>query len=198
MNRGWRFCRPLPYRLATAPLGSDRPVVGWLETGRATCGDSVAWSWTVCEVGLPTVAPSPAIESGGWSGKRDSNPRLRPWQGRTLPLSYSRPRPNYRTVIVIQPAEAAQPDGSHMPPSLFLALRFVLGPLARFLRLAFLRRFRNGARRIPRRRVACRERFVAGFVDVDVLLDWCRRRRLRRVRISRSGAHTALWSSRPV
>ena len=29
-----------------------------------------------------------------WSGKRDSNPRLRPWQGRTLPLSYSRsPRP---------------------------------------------------------------------------------------------------------
>ncbi len=28
---------------------------------------------------------------GIWSGKRDSNPRLRPWQGRTLPLSYSRP-----------------------------------------------------------------------------------------------------------
>jgi hypothetical protein len=26
-----------------------------------------------------------------WSGKRDSNPRLRPWQGRTLPLIYSRP-----------------------------------------------------------------------------------------------------------
>jgi hypothetical protein len=25
-----------------------------------------------------------------WSGKRDSNSRLRPWQGRTLPLSYSR------------------------------------------------------------------------------------------------------------
>ena len=31
----------------------------------------------------------PAINK--WSGKRDSNPRLRPWQGRTLPLSYSRP-----------------------------------------------------------------------------------------------------------
>ena len=29
-----------------------------------------------------------------WSGKRDSNPRLRPWQGRTLPLSYSRPQPS--------------------------------------------------------------------------------------------------------
>ena len=37
--------------------------------------------------------------SGSWSGKRDSNPRLRPWQGRTLPLSYSRPR---RTAIVPQ------------------------------------------------------------------------------------------------
>ena len=31
-----------------------------------------------------------------WSGKRDSNPRLRPWQGRTLPLSYSRP-PTHHT-----------------------------------------------------------------------------------------------------
>src|SRR5262249_48429225 len=28
--------------------------------------------------------------SEGWSGKRDSDPRLRTWQGRTLPLSYSR------------------------------------------------------------------------------------------------------------
>src|SRR5436190_23775623 len=27
---------------------------------------------------------------GEWSGKRDSNPRPRPWQGRALPLSYSR------------------------------------------------------------------------------------------------------------
>ena len=30
------------------------------------------------------------LAGGRWSGKRDSNPRLRPWQGRTLPLSYSR------------------------------------------------------------------------------------------------------------
>ena len=28
-----------------------------------------------------------------WSGRRDLNPRLRPWQGRTLPLSYSRSNP---------------------------------------------------------------------------------------------------------
>ena len=33
----------------------------------------------------------------GWSGKRDSNPRLRPWQGRTLPLSYSRPSRHAKT-----------------------------------------------------------------------------------------------------
>src|SRR5438876_9975588 len=31
-----------------------------------------------------------AASQKSWSGKRDSNPRLRPWQGRTLPLSYSR------------------------------------------------------------------------------------------------------------
>ena len=31
-----------------------------------------------------------SAEEERWSGKRDSNPRLRPWQGRTLPLSYSR------------------------------------------------------------------------------------------------------------
>ena len=39
----------------------------------------------------PMAQPPPG---GGlekpWSGRRDLNPRLRPWQGRTLPLSYSR------------------------------------------------------------------------------------------------------------
>src|SRR5258708_36142178 len=35
-----------------------------------------------------------------WSGKRDSNPRLRPWQGRTLPLSYSRPQDQSTTRTV--------------------------------------------------------------------------------------------------
>ena len=38
------------------------------------------------------MATSAAPRSEIWSGKRDSNSRLRPWQGRTLPLSYSRPR----------------------------------------------------------------------------------------------------------
>src|SRR3954467_2682511 len=47
--------------------------------------------------------------SEGWSGKRDSNPRLRPWQGRTLPLSYS--RPPVEVVIVPQPCTA---DNHHV------------------------------------------------------------------------------------
>ena len=34
-----------------------------------------------------------------WSGKRDLNPRLRPWQGRTLPLSYSRSIQIYHLTI---------------------------------------------------------------------------------------------------
>ena len=33
--------------------------------------------------------------SEGWSGRRDSNPRPRPWQGRALPLSYTRIRRKY-------------------------------------------------------------------------------------------------------
>ncbi len=34
------------------------------------------------------IANAPLLKK--WSGKRDSNSRLRPWQGRALPLSYSR------------------------------------------------------------------------------------------------------------
>ena len=33
------------------------------------------------------------------SGRRDSNPRRRPWQGRTLPLSYSRGRSVYLSLV---------------------------------------------------------------------------------------------------
>src|ERR1700679_1193966 len=33
-----------------------------------------------------------ALERAFWSGRRDSNPRPRPWQGRALPLSYTRIR----------------------------------------------------------------------------------------------------------
>ncbi len=50
--------------------------------------------------GLP---PPHLPAGGGWSGKRDSNPRLRPWQGRTLPLSYSRSRASAEPPIYYRP-----------------------------------------------------------------------------------------------
>ena len=40
---------------------------------------------------LQTAALPLGYAAGIWSGKRDLNPRLQPWQGCTLPLSYSRP-----------------------------------------------------------------------------------------------------------
>ena len=43
-------------------------------------------------------------------GKRDSNPRLRPWQGRTLPLSYSR---SLRTSYC---SRWVEPDSSNCAP----------------------------------------------------------------------------------
>jgi len=79
LNRGWSFCRALPYHLATAPDGTTR------QEARLRAGVRPR-----CRVGA-TAALSPFLAEGeSWSGKRDSNPRLRPWQGRTLPLSYSR------------------------------------------------------------------------------------------------------------
>src|SRR5437773_4229669 len=88
LNRGWRFCRPLPYLLATAPRKMTRgPQRAALRPQTTTARR------------MPTVAGLPAVArkaSEGWSGKRDSNPRLRPWQGRTLPLSYSRSRRTFK------------------------------------------------------------------------------------------------------
>src|ERR671932_438239 len=43
------------------------------------------------ELPFSSLIPPPSSLSF-WSGRRDLNPRLRPWQGRTLPLSYSRSR----------------------------------------------------------------------------------------------------------
>ena len=63
-----------------APPGLE-PGMEVLQTSALPLGDGADWSardWR----GNP--------EKRVWSGKRDSNPRLRPWQGRTLPLSYSR------------------------------------------------------------------------------------------------------------
>ena len=73
MNRGWRFCRPLPYHLATAPMSKNNTATQETSTKN-------------------------------WSGKRDSNPRLRPWQGRTLPLSYSRSNNTLHRSIALPPS----------------------------------------------------------------------------------------------
>src|SRR5438046_1501412 len=53
-----------------------------------------------------------------WSGRRDSNPRPRPWQGRALPLSYTRIREASgssgrwaRHLCQMRPAIATTPKG---------------------------------------------------------------------------------------
>ncbi len=55
------------------------------------------------------------VQGGGdWSGKRDSNPRLRPWQGRTLPLSYSRScRATATTNSSTRPSAPRNPRRTH-------------------------------------------------------------------------------------
>jgi hypothetical protein len=164
LNRGWRFCRPLPYHLATAPMSdwvSDaRDFAGaasGLGRARAVCNAphrpaartandmacqpkrsarpqqptfAAPRQWpaepklAVCAKGSASAAlplrrdqPSHAYESEGWSGKRDSNPRLRPWQGRTLPLSYSRPRREPRPQYVPHGPESGKAGRPRGPPS---------------------------------------------------------------------------------
>src|SRR5215475_14213653 len=46
-----------------------------------------------------------------WSGRRDLNPRLRPWQGRTLPLSYSRLAAEVNYNILLWPLCRARSAG---------------------------------------------------------------------------------------
>ena len=58
-----------------------------------------------------------------WSGRRGSNPRLRPWQGRALPLSYSRLRLDSTHYIGLQnSAQTFIPGlrGQAASPSLFV------------------------------------------------------------------------------
>jgi hypothetical protein len=53
------------------------------------------------DLGLTTWRRCPVIDKmtgKKWSGRRGSNPRLQPWQGCTLPLSYSRDLSNLRGV----------------------------------------------------------------------------------------------------
>ncbi len=48
-------------------------------------------TWLPRPTSQQTKSPHGLGDDENWSGRRDLNPRLRPWQGRTLPLSYSRP-----------------------------------------------------------------------------------------------------------
>ena len=56
-----------------------------------------------------------------WSGRRELNPRLRPWQGRTLPLSYSRSNPvsiNYRPPVGQTRTQNRQSASQNRPSSI--------------------------------------------------------------------------------
>jgi hypothetical protein len=67
------------------PVGLPAPVTG-------AFGGENALVFTQC---LPTPRQPARKRKNAyncWSGRRDSNPRPRPWQGRALPLSYTRIR----------------------------------------------------------------------------------------------------------
>src|SRR5690606_25312859 len=87
------YVRPTFARRATAGnlrLNHSAKVGGAarIRTGDGGFADLCLTTWlrrqAVCGI------RSGRLEVEDWSGKRDSNPRLRPWQGRTLPLSYAR------------------------------------------------------------------------------------------------------------
>src|SRR5437773_995500 len=58
------------------------------------------------KAGSFVLHPSAFIIKELWSGRRDLNSRLRPWQGRTLPLSYSRSGFNYKQAALVLSAVA--------------------------------------------------------------------------------------------
>src|SRR5687767_16036789 len=82
LNRGWRFCRPLPYHLATAPLGCAY-AVGLRPQTKADLSRSPDRTSTrprtpdlaAERAHRPRVSPSNWCGSEEWSGKRASNPR---------------------------------------------------------------------------------------------------------------------------
>src|ERR1044071_8376066 len=115
-----------------------------LQTSALPLGDGTVWSAPARARGAAersAVAPRPlwrtvsprCFRDESWSGKRDSNPRLRPWQGRTLPLSYSRSR---RTHRVPQPFRGGQ-GGEREGPGL-AGPRVLLG-MDQYLRERLLR-----------------------------------------------------------
>jgi hypothetical protein len=61
---------------------------------RRPCNPSTTRSARGCHpcLGYVLSPMCPGWTLTNWSGRRDSNPRPRPWQGRALPLSYTRIR----------------------------------------------------------------------------------------------------------
>ena len=56
----------------------------------------------------------------GWSGRRDSNPRLSAWEANTLPLSYARKINNLRDIItwtVTKTSQFSHQEADTLPPS---------------------------------------------------------------------------------
>ena len=116
----WSTVIEFAQKILEAPPGFE-PGMEVLQTSALPLGDGARLNPRD-----PTTAPAGAgwatcsLLPGGrsWSGKRDSNPRLRPWQGRTLPLSYSRSR---RTLTVPHRFGARQDEAAagraEAPPS---------------------------------------------------------------------------------
>ena len=105
-----RCCAPVDRTRASGPTGWEEEEIGGAGRNR-TGGRGFAdlglttWRPRLTLQHYPSSAKEPRLFITGriaktprlargfrnrWSGRRDLNPRLRPWQGRTLPLSYSR------------------------------------------------------------------------------------------------------------
>ena len=57
---------------------------------KKSCHNPVTIIWKYVKV-LEKVKPTRELKTFAfWSGRRDLNPRLQPWQGCALPLSYAR------------------------------------------------------------------------------------------------------------
>src|SRR5882762_6512890 len=118
MEAGTRLARIPRSNPAAEPIASNlkaRPKVA-----RAT-GRRCPEADTLGDLKPDTSEPGRVLKGGIWSGRRDLNPRLRPWQGRTLPLSYSRSA-NFtiisnglRSGNVTQPATGDQPTADPTP-----------------------------------------------------------------------------------
>src|SRR6185369_1838336 len=106
---GFRAYRPMLQRTARMVFSIARSLgsqVDSLLRGRAATEGKFRQD-SSAKLGSPSVAPERS-GSEGWSGKRDSNPRLRPWQGRTLPLSYSRSPNTKRTTLPLPGSTSGQ------------------------------------------------------------------------------------------